>query len=66
MAFKHNALTGNFRYRAGFRNKLILQVELHKCNTDMHFDDRWYTEWRDATIEDLNTIEVKPVLKCEQ
>jgi hypothetical protein len=58
------ALTGRYRYRLGWRRRLVLQVEhTFKASTfftcprpgrDVTFDA---TEWRDATIEDLQEID---------
>lgn len=44
-------LTGKIRYRvARFSKKLILQVEFKTRH--------WPSIWRDATVEDLSTIQV--------
>lgn len=53
-----SGLTGRRRYRLGglFRKKLVLQVQFR----DREYDP-WggyaVTRWRDATVEDLMTIE---------
>lgn len=55
-------LTGNTRYRCGFKKKLILQVEyayFYTTSTDYStFDEKTYRnlEWRDARVEDLKEL----------
>ncbi|MFT4162487.1 hypothetical protein [Shinella sp.] len=62
-------LTGRYRYRLGWRRRLVLQVE-HTFKVSTFFTcppppdyplARDATEWRDATIEDLQEID-DPVL----
>lgn len=43
-------LTGKTRHRAGFRGKLVLQVQIA---------DR-YGSWRDAKIEDMGELSIMP------
>jgi hypothetical protein len=43
-----------FRFRTGFRGKLILQVQERLEYTDPQcFDTTYYNQWRDATVSDM-------------
>lgn len=45
-----------FRFRTGFRGKLILQVQETFVETDRQFLDNTYVNrWRDATVSDMTT-----------
>jgi len=56
--FTERRLTGNFRVRAGYLNRPILQVEEECKSIKPHFES-WDTsgsgwfEWRDATMSDV-------------
>lgn len=52
-------LTGETRYRIGWRNKLILQVQVWRkpFATNSHTPVSPYSDWRDATVEDMQEIE---------
>ena len=56
-----SGLTGRRRYRLGglFRKQLVLQVQERKASVCPHTfqDSPTYLVWRDATVEDLMTIE---------
>lgn len=54
-------LTGQTRYRSGWRGKLILQVEyschhIKDLNGSGYYDDWSTRHWRDATIQDLSEL----------
>lgn len=47
-------ITGNIRFRAGWRGKLILQVEERTTNEGAPE----FLVWRDAKVEDFATLKV--------
>jgi hypothetical protein len=56
-------LTGNTRYRVGWRKRLILQVEYRYLHSECHggfIDCDVRTDWRDARLEDLAELERMP------
>jgi len=61
-------LTGNIRYRSGWRGKLILQVEesgSQHITCGAYIDCRPVRFWRDAKVEDLLEIDCKNLEKIE-
>lgn len=51
-----------FRYRTGWRSKLVLQVAVEMPSSTDHnnLESPAYTKWRDATVGDLNGHAFKP------
>ncbi len=60
MAQEENKLTGRTRHRAGWRGRLVLQVE-YSYRTYFSPDAGYSPEdtaWRDATVKDVQSMPV--------
>ena len=59
-------LTGETRYRSGWRGKLILQVEetgIQYENCGAYVDSARVRYWRDAKVDDLSDLIGRQALK---